>query len=811
MITYDFAYHPYHYDMMKAYYSALYITGLSGIQCPNLVSIIANSGASTTIDGESDDYGTALWEYTTWEGQTWGHGDGTTDGNGNSTVNVFFNGTGIDHDVVNVSPKLAAWRAWAAETKPLPVLTITANSVARVYGAADPTLSVTYAGFVNNDTSSVLGGTLSVVDSDAATTTGVGTYTGAITASGQTSPNYSIVYVAGNLTVTPAALTITANSVSRVYGAPDPTLGVTYLGFVNNETSSVLGGTLSVVDSDAATTTGVGTYTGVITASGLTSTNYTITYAAGNLTVTPAALTIAANSVSRVYGAADPTLGVTCAGFVNNQTSSVLSGTLSVVDSDAATTTGVGTYTGVITASGLTSTNYTIAYAAGNLTVTPAALTIAANSVSRVYGASDPTLGVTYLGFVNNQTSSVLGGTLSVVDSDGATTTGVGTYTGAITASGQTSANYTIAYAAGNLTVTPAALTIAANSVSRVYGASDPTLGVTYAGFVNNQTSSVLGGTLSVVDSDAATTTGVGTYTGVITASGLTSANYTIVYAAGNLTVTPAALTITANSVSRVYGASDPTLGVTYAGFVNNQTSSVLGGTLSVVDSDAATTTVVGTYTGVITASGQTSANYTIAYAAGNLTVTPAALTITANGVSRVYGASDPTLGVTYAGFVNNQTSSVLGGTLSVVDSKSATTTAVGTYPGMLTASGQTSTNYTMTYVAGNLTVTPATLTITAKSVSRVYGASDPALGVTYVGFVNGQTFSVLGGTLSVVDSKSAPTTPVGTYPGVITASGQTSTNYTIIYVAGNLTVTAPFFSPAPTRRWYPGLSRGRQ
>ena len=88
----------------------------------------------------------------------------------------------------------------------------------------------------------------------------MGTYTSVITASGQTSTNYTITYVAGNLTVTPAPLTITANGVSRVYGASDPALGVSYSGFVNGETSSVLGGTLSVVDSDAATTTGVGSY-----------------------------------------------------------------------------------------------------------------------------------------------------------------------------------------------------------------------------------------------------------------------------------------------------------------------------------------------------------------------------------------------------------------------------------------------------------------------------------------------------------------------------------------------------------------------
>ena len=574
----------------------------------------------------------------------------------------------------------------------------------------------------------MLGGTLSVVDSEAATTTAVGSYAGVITASGQTSTNYTITYVAGNLTVTPAALTITANGVSRVYGASDPVLGVTYSGFVNGETSSVLGGTLSVDDSDAATTTAVGTLHRCDHGLRETSTNYTITYVAGNLTVTPAPLTITANGVSRVYGASDPTLGVTYSGFVNGETSSVLGGTLSVVDSKTATTTAVGTLHRCD--HGLRSDRDEL-YDHVRCRQSDRHAGRAhdhGRCVSRVYGASDRAgcqlLGLREWRDVQRAGWYVVGCRLGGGHDDSG-----GTYTGVITASGQTSTNYTITYVAGNLTVTPA------RSRSRPMVCRESTARRTrrlvsrYSGFVNGETSSVLGGTLSVVDSEAATTTAVGSYSGVITASGQTSTNYTITYVAGNLTVTPAALTITANGVSRVYGASDPALGVTYSGFVNGETSSVLGGTLSVVDSDAATTTAVGTYTGVITASGQTSTNYTITYVAGNLTVTPAALTITANGVSRVYGASDPVLGVTYSGFVNGETSSVLGGTLSVVDSDAATTTAVGAYTGVITASGQTSTNYTITYVAGNLTVTPAALTITANGVSRVYGASDPVVG----------------------------------------------------------------------------------
>ena len=646
-------------------------------------------------------------------------------------------------------------------------------------------------GFVNGETSSVLSGTLSVVDSDAATTTSVGTYNSVITASGRTSTNYTITYVAGNLTVTPAPLTITANGVSRVYGAADPALGVSYSGFVNGETSSVLSGTLSVVDSDAATTTSVGTYNSVITASGRTSTNYTITYVAGNLTVTPAPLTITANGVSRIYGASDPALGASYLGFVNGETASLLGGTLSVVDSDSATTTNVGTYSSVITASGLTSTNYMITYAAGNLTVAPAPLTITASGASRVYGASDPMLGVTYSGFVNGQTSSVLSGTLSVVDSDSAPTTAVGSYSSVITASGLTSTNYTITYAAGNLTITPAPLTITASGVSRVYGASDPMLGVAYSGFVNGQTSSVLGGTLSVVDANSAATTNVGTYSGVITAFGLMSSNYTITYAGGNLTVTPAPLTITANSVSRIYGASDPPLGATYSSFVNGQTSSVLGGTLSVVDADSAATTMAGSHSGVITASGLSSTNYTITYVAGNLTVTPAPLTITANSTTKTYGQTATLASTTFStrGLLNSDSVS----SVSLSSPGAAATATVNGSPYAIIASGAIGSglgNYTISYVNGSLTVNSAPLTITANSMTKIYGQT-----VTFASsaFSTSRLFnSDSVSSVSLSSTGAAATAPVSGSPYTIIATGAVGSgleNYTISYVNGTLTV----------------------
>ena len=48
--------------------------------------------------------------------------------------------------------------------------------------------------------------------------------------------------------------------------------------------------------------------------------------------------------------------------------------------------------------------------------------------------------------------------------------------------------------------------------------------------------------------------------------------------------------------------------------------------------------------------------------------------------------------------------------------------------------------DYSITYVAGSLTVTAAPLLITADNQTKVYGAALPTLTASYTGFVNGDT-----------------------------------------------------------------------
>ena len=119
------------------------------------------------------------------------------------------------------------------------------------------------------------------------------------------------------------------------------------------------------------------------------------------------------------------------------------------------------------------------------------------------------------------------------------------------------------------------------------------------------------------------------------TGSGLS--NYSISYVNGNLTVNPAPLTITANDASKTYGAT-----ASFASTAFTNSTLFNGDTVTAVTSastGAPATATVGGYSIVPSgATGSGLGNYSISYVNGNLTVNPAALTITANDVGKAYG-----------------------------------------------------------------------------------------------------------------------------------------------------------------------------
>src|SRR5204863_25801 len=90
--------------------------------------------------------------------------------------------------------------------------------------------------------------------------------------------DYDVTLNAGTLTVTPAALTITADDKTKVYGAGLPALTASYAGFVNGDTSASLT-TQPTLSTTATAASHAGTY--AITAAGAADSDYAITYQSG--------------------------------------------------------------------------------------------------------------------------------------------------------------------------------------------------------------------------------------------------------------------------------------------------------------------------------------------------------------------------------------------------------------------------------------------------------------------------------------------------------------------------------------------------
>src|SRR5208337_563424 len=548
-----------------------------------------------------------------------------------------------------------------------------------------------------------------------------------ITASGAADSDYSISYGAGALTIIPVALTITANNQSKVYGAVLPTLAVSYTGLVNGDTAA----SLTIQPAITTTATNGSHVSGdpyTITASGAVDADYNISYVGGTLTVTPSALTITANNQYMVVNTTLPTLTASYTGLVNGDTAASLT-TQPTLTTTATSASPISGNPYVITVSGAVDADYGISYVNGALTVnnqptTTVTLTVSPGS-SSTYGhdvTSTATVAPTTsgnptpTGTVQFQVDgSFFGSAITLVNGsatiDLLTNLQVGTHTIRAIYSGD--ANYASTSQWSTQTVTPAALTITAVNNAKVYGAALPTLTASYSGFVNGDTSASLA-SLPVLSTTATAHSPVSSGPYPITASGAADSDYTISYVAGALTVTPAALTITAVNQTKVYGAALPTLTASYTGLVNGDTAATFSHVPNTAPNIVSTATASSHVAGspyAITASGAADSDYSISYASGTLTVSTAALTITAANKAKVYGAVLPTLTASYTGFVNGDTSTSLTTQTTLTTTATASSHVAGS-PYSITASGAADSDYSITYVAGTLTVTAAPLTI---------------------------------------------------------------------------------------------------
>ena len=527
-------------------------------------------------------------------------------------------------------------------------------------------------------------------------------------------------------------LTVTANSASTTYNGVAYGGGVSYSTVPNSNllgSASVTGGGINV-----------GSYT--LTPSGLYSNQkgYDISYANGALTVNKANLTlsgsraydgstIVAGSMLTATGVHGETFAVGGAGNASNLTSrNVQAG--SVLASVTGLTLGASGNGGL-------SSNYNALVTTGSsVSITAKAVTLTAPSVSKTYDGG--TAYTTAAGDLTALSALLVGGdtvtaaTLAYADKNAGAGNKTVNLSAATVSDGNNGANYSVTLA-GNTTstITAKAVTLTAPSVSKIYDggtaytAAAGDLAALTAPLVAGDT--VTAATIAYANKNA----GAGNKTANLSAAtindGNNGANYNVTLAGNSTgTITAKAVTLTAPSVSKAYdggtaytaAAGDlAALGAPLAGG-----DTVTAANIAYTNKNAGSNKTVGLSAATIS-DGNNGANYSVTLAGNSAsTITAAPLTVTANAASKTYDAQawSGGNGVKYSGFVNGETSAVLGGALAYGGTSQG---AVNADSYAITPSGLTSGNYAIAFNAGTLTINPRVPVVTGAPVDGYVGA----------------------------------------------------------------------------------------
>jgi len=427
-------------------------------------------------------------------------------------------------------------------------LTITANNIPKVYGTlltgGPGSIAFTSSGLKNGET---IGSVTMAYGAGSAITAPVGTNTGTAVASAATggtftASNYSISYVAGNITVTAKALTITGISANnKVYdGTTTATLsGTATLNGVVGADVVTLGGAPTAVFASKNVGIGIAVTVSGYTIGGANAGNYTLTQPAGlTANITALALTVTGAAASnKVY---------------DGTTAATITGTLSgVIGGDVVTLSGTGTFasssagngiavTSTSTLGGANAGDYTLTQPTGlTANITPAPLTITGLTASNKSYDGTTTASLTGSGSLSGIIGSdvvILGGTGTAVFASKNVATGIAVTVTGYSIGGAQAGDYTVSQPSGlTANITTAALTISATGPLKAAGSTSPvitgsTTNFIYYGTVNGETVTSVTLTPNPTSSQTAGSTYTVTPSAAAGANGFVTSNYSITY-----------------------------------------------------------------------------------------------------------------------------------------------------------------------------------------------------------------------------------------------------------------------------------------
>ena len=382
-----------------------------------------------------------------------------------------------------------------------------------------------------------------------------------------------------------------------------------------------------------------------------------------------------------------------------------------------------------LTIAGASSANYTLTQPSATANITGRSLTVTAKGVNKIY---DGTTNATVTLSDNRVSGDVLTVSYAAASFTNKTVgTGKPVNVKGIALAGTDSANYLLAAttASTSASITTATLTVSGvTAADKVYDAkTTATLNVVGAALVGV----IAGDTVTLTTTGAkgvfaSKNVGLGK---TVTVSGLTiaganSLNYKLTQPTTTASITARILTVTAAGVNRIY---DGTTVATVTLSDNRLAGDILSETYaaaSFADKNAGNGKTVNVSGIAIT--GTDAGNYSPATTTATTTanITKAMLTVSANNLSRPYGAANPDLTAGFSGFVGGETlttSGVTGNPALATTAIAGSPVAGGSYPVTAAIGSLSAINYSFVFVNGTLTVT------TAGTVVGVVSGLNPA------------------------------------------------------------------------------------
>ena len=532
-------------------------------------------------------------------------------------------------------------------------------------------------------------------------------------------PNYDFSFTPGTLTITKTKVTVVATSCAKVYGESDPKkFEYTIHGNIEESDYTKLGEiVLSRPKGEDVVEKG---YAISVSVENMETDDYYVETVPGTFVIQPAPVKVVVDDVEKVYGDATPEFSYKATGLLGKDE---LTGASFVCKKCVSSgLEPVGEFSVDVTFKDGSNPNYKVSVESGLLTVTPRAITVTVSDAEKTYGDADPKFSLDVKNLATEK-EQLEGATITRAEGED-----VGTYKVGVTFEKGSNSNYTMTVKSGTLTISPKAVTLAADKISKKFGEKDPTLTYTVDGIVSfDGVEDVLKDvTLTREKGEDA-----GTYAITASVVAKSNPNYEITTTDGVFTIVP----------------NDDKIVVTVTGHVDTveydgKVQTVKG--FDMASSSEAYSLKLVKYTGDSTVSGtkaskhmmglsaedfeNTSGNYpnvTFKVTDGYLLVKPRALVVTATSDTITYGDATPT---TFGWTADRLLEGDELEDIHVSLTKSSTGLLdAGKYELDFDVKASALDNYVVSeYVPGTLVVNKKLVTVTVADTSKVYAQPDP-------------------------------------------------------------------------------------